>query len=210
MCFAAIAPHEGSRELGAIDAHLRHVDGHGLDARTAGAGELADAVDGVVIVERQQIAVAALERVSLADEPQRPAGVRREDGQVLRRIRVEELEHGPARALHVFRHRRGAGIGRVRIPEDVRGQKSEMTAQLALRVKAAAGVIEVDVVPEVEAAVLGRAKPVERRGGGPLRPLLRESRASAVELSQTFRTRPFHRRSSDNRCIVHTPPGRVV
>ena len=38
-------------------------------SRSAGAGELADPVDRVVVVEREQEPVAPVERVRLADQP---------------------------------------------------------------------------------------------------------------------------------------------
>ena len=73
----------------------------GRDARdvgrlgAAGAGELADAVDRVVVVEREQEAIPGVEGVGLADEPQRAGRVGREDRDVLLRIGAEELQHPP-------------------------------------------------------------------------------------------------------------------
>jgi hypothetical protein len=61
----------------------------GQDARdigrlgVAGAGELADAVDRVVVVEGEQEAIPWAEGVGLADEPQRPGRVGCEDRDVL-------------------------------------------------------------------------------------------------------------------------------
>ena len=62
------------------------------------AGELADAVDRIVIVERRQKPAALGEREALADVFQGAAGVEREDGRVVPG-RPEEVEHGRARAL---------------------------------------------------------------------------------------------------------------
>ena len=53
------------------------------DRRPFAMGELADAVDGVVIVVAQQVDAAGPEGIGLADQSQRPGGVRREDDVVL-------------------------------------------------------------------------------------------------------------------------------
>ena len=53
--------------------------------RRFGAGELADAVDRVVVVERQRERATRLERVRLTDELQRAGRVRREDAWRTRR-----------------------------------------------------------------------------------------------------------------------------
>ena len=76
---------EVARQQLFVDAQIRR------DARQVGglgaarAGELADPVDGVVVVEREQEPVAGVKRVGLADEAQRARGVGGEDRDVLLR-----------------------------------------------------------------------------------------------------------------------------
>ena len=148
-----------------VDAQLgcgaRHVGRLGA----AGAGELAHAVHRVVVVEGEEEPVARAERVRLADEPQRSRRVRREDGDVLLRIRTEEPEHRVARPLDELRHRRRGRVDGVGVAEDARPQQLEMLRQLRLRVEPGARVVEVDVAGGVEPRVVGGAELVERRGG---------------------------------------------
>jgi hypothetical protein len=80
-------------EQALVDAEIGrdagHVGGHG----TAGARELADAVDRVMVVEGRQEAVAGPEPIRLADQAQRAGRVGREDRDVLVRRGVEERQH---------------------------------------------------------------------------------------------------------------------
>ena len=94
-----------AREQPFVDPQL------GGDARNVGGlsavgtRELTDAIDRVVVVEREQETVAVMEGVPLADLPQRPGCVGREDRHVLLGGRSEELEHVCAGALDQFRAR---------------------------------------------------------------------------------------------------------
>ncbi len=73
-------------------------------------GELADAIDGVVVVKGQQVMPAG-EGIGLADQLERAAGVGREDAQVFLGVGVEELEHVFARAFDQFGGGQGGGVG---------------------------------------------------------------------------------------------------
>jgi hypothetical protein len=98
-----------TREQPFVDPQL------GGDARNVGGlsavgtRELTDAIDRVVVVEREQETVAVMEgvplAVPLADQPQRLGCVGREDRHVLLGGRSEELEHVCAGALDQFRAR---------------------------------------------------------------------------------------------------------
>jgi hypothetical protein len=76
----------------------------------SGARELADAVDGVVVVEGEQEAISRTERIGLADESQRARRIRREDGDVFVGGGPKELEHRVAGPLDERRHRRRGRI----------------------------------------------------------------------------------------------------
>ena len=144
-----------------VDAQIgrdaRHVRGLGAP----GARELADPVDGVVVVEGEQEAVAGVERVRLADEPQRAGGVRGEDRDVLVGRGVEELEHGRAGALDELGARRRGRVDGVRVAEHAALEQPHVLAQLRLGVEPAAGVVEVHVAAAVKAREVAAAQLVQ-------------------------------------------------
>ncbi len=146
----------GDAQVGRLERHVR-----GLHA--LGAGELADAVDRVVVVEQGQVPALGHERIRLADEPQSTRRVRREDAGVLALGSVEVAQHGSARPLHEHGRGRRRGIDGVRVAVDRLAQDAQVLGELRFRVQAAAGVVEVDVAARVEAPVLGGAELVEHR-----------------------------------------------
>src|SRR5581483_3917390 len=81
---------EVARQGRVADAKLRRFARYVRPLCAARARELADPVDGVVIVGREQEAVARLERIRLADEAQRTGRVRCEDRDILLRRCAEE------------------------------------------------------------------------------------------------------------------------
>jgi hypothetical protein len=99
-----------ARQQALIDAQIGCDAGDVARLGAAGAGELADPVDRVVIVEGEQEAVARTERVRLAHEAQGTRCVRGEDCHVLFWRGTEESEHGRARPLDQFGHRRRSRI----------------------------------------------------------------------------------------------------
>jgi hypothetical protein len=117
-----------------------------------------------VVVEGQQV-VPAGERIRLAHQLERPAGVGRENAQVLFGVGVEELEHVLARVLHQFGGSHGGGIAGVRVAEHMLAEHLEMLADLGIRIQAAAGVIEVDLLGQVEPGIVRFAQVIERLGG---------------------------------------------
>ncbi len=79
-------------------------------------GRLAQPVDGVVLIGREQ-ELAALE-LEVLEETDRPRRVGREDDLVLGRVRVDVREHGGAGLMHLV-HRTGGGpVVGVRISDD--------------------------------------------------------------------------------------------
>ena len=93
-----------------VEAQVLLADRHVGDRGAPLAGELADAVDGVVVVVGEQEATAGRERVRLADELERAARVGREDDLELVLGGVEEAAHRVARLLgELGRGERGRG-----------------------------------------------------------------------------------------------------
>ncbi|MNC85050.1 hypothetical protein D3C83_06250 [compost metagenome] len=134
-----------------------------FDERSAGAGELADAVDRVVIVGAQEQPPARRERKALAHVLQGARRIGRKDGGVVG-AGVEPLEHGAARPFDDNRRRtRGTACG-VRVPEYAAGEHRGVLTQLRFRVQARARVVEIQVAGRVETSVLGGPQPVDMRG----------------------------------------------
>ena len=156
---------EVAREDALVDPQVGGDARHVGDLRAAGTNELADAVDRVVVVDRQQEAVAGVERVGLADQAQRAGRVGREDRDVLVRRRAEEGEHGRPGLLGERRARRRGRVDRVRVPEHAALEQPEVLTQLGVGVQAAARVVEVDVPGRVEAPVVGLPQRVEQVEG---------------------------------------------
>ena len=152
-----------ARQQTLVDAQLRRLARNVGRLGAARSRELADAVDGIVVVEGEQEAVAGVERIGLADETQRAGRVRREDRDVLVPGGAEELEYRLARLLDELRHRRRRRVERVRVAEDVASQQIEVLGELRLGVEAGTGVVEIDVAARVKAGKLAAAELVECR-----------------------------------------------
>ena len=146
-----------------IQPQFGHHQGRVLNRGAFGARELANAVDGVVVVEREQITAARRKRKGFAKEFQRRRGILREDEDILFGARMEIAEDVPARAFDVLGHLDRSGACGMRIAQDAGTQQVEMLLQLRFGVERAAGVVEVHLFAFVQAAVLGRAKIVQQR-----------------------------------------------
>ena len=103
-----------------VRRHHRQVDGAGAVC----AIELADAVHGVVVVEGEQELVSGRERVGLADQLQRVAGVGREHHRVLVGVGAEEVEDAAPASLHEPRAADGGRVRGVGVAEDVPSSSS--------------------------------------------------------------------------------------
>jgi hypothetical protein len=101
-----------------VDAQLRGTARHVGRLGAAGASELANPVDRVVVVEGEQEAIAGAERVGLTDQAQRSGRVWGEDRDVLVGRGAEESEHGRARLFDELGHCRRGRVERVRVAED--------------------------------------------------------------------------------------------
>ena len=150
-----------ARQQALVHAQIGRDARHVGRLRAPGAGELADAVDRIVVVEGEQEAIAGAERVGLADEPQRAGRVGREDRDVLLRGGFEELEHARSGALQHLGARSRGWVDRVRVAEHVLAQQRHVLDQLRLGVQPAAGVVEVDVAASVQAREVAAAELVE-------------------------------------------------
>jgi hypothetical protein len=164
-----------ARRLGQVSRQQARIDPQvGGDARhvgrlgAAGARELADPVNRVVVVERQQEAIAGTERIRLADQPQRTRRIGREDRHVLVRRGVEELQHGGTGTLAQLRARRRRRVDRVRIAEHLALQQPDVLVQLRGGEQPPAGVVEIHMAAVVEAAEVAGAQLVEPRRRGVL------------------------------------------
>ena len=141
-----------------VHPQLRRHDGDVRHLRPAAAGELADPVDRVVVVGRQGERATRAEPVRLPDEAQRSGRVGGEDAQELVGRGVEVVADRPSTSLdELGRGARRRVLG-VRVTEHLAAQQRGVGVQLARRVQAAAGVIEVHLAGGVEAAVLGVAE----------------------------------------------------
>ena len=155
---------EAAGELGLIGAQFRWRHRNVGDGRAFVARELADAVDGVVIIEGQQVVVAGTEGIRLADQLERAGRVRREDDHVLVGGGVEVAQDVLARLLDTLGHRHRGQVLRVRVAKDAAGEHGDVLAHLRLGVDAPAGIIQVDLPLLIEPRVLGRAQRVQLVG----------------------------------------------
>ena len=105
------------------------------------------------------------EGIGLAHQLERAAGVGREDAQVFLGVGVEEFEHVLARVLHQFGGSQGGGVGGVRVAEDMFAEQLLVLADLRFGIQPAAGVIQIDVLGQVEPGILGGAQLVDGFGG---------------------------------------------
>ena len=117
-----------------------------------------------MVVERQQVLAAGIERVRFADELESLCRIRRKDDDVLIRIRVEEVEHGKPRLFDEGRSQRRCRVGRVRVSEQMIAQQRRMPIDEGKRHEIAGRVIEIYVSEAVEQRILARAQIVERTG----------------------------------------------
>jgi hypothetical protein len=146
----------------AVDAQLGRGHRHVADPRAAPPGELTDAVDRVVVVHGKREPAAGRERVGLADQPQRRAGVGGEHAQVLLPRGAEEVADRLPGLLDQLRRGQRGRVIRVRVAQHPVVQQRGVRLDLAVRVQPAAGVVEVHVAGAVQAAVLGPPQPGER------------------------------------------------
>ena len=152
----------GDAQLGPRQRRIRH-------GGALGPGELAQAVDRIVVVGRHQQARTLCEGERFANQLQRARGIRREDRRVLV-AGIEVLQHRGPRALDAPRHLARTGAGRVRVAEDVVVQHLAVRTHLRRGMQAAAGVVEIDLPLGVEPAVLAGPQRIEKRCPGVVRP----------------------------------------
>jgi hypothetical protein len=117
-------------------------------------GKLAEAVDQVVAVGREDEPAPAPEGVGLADQPRRARGVGREDDDVLVCGDVEEAEDSSPRLLNGFGGRGTGWVCRVGVAIDRLGKPLLVVADLGGSGEPGAGVVEIDMILRVEIAIL--------------------------------------------------------
>ena len=110
---------EGLVEDGLVDPHVGQGERDVSDGSLFRPSEFADAVDGVVVVERQQIALARAEGVGFSDQLERIRRIGGKDGRVVLGRGVEVGEDLVAGAFDDFGHRRGGRVVGVRVAENV-------------------------------------------------------------------------------------------
>jgi hypothetical protein len=121
--------------LGFVHTHIWQGDRNVGHLGAAGAGEFADPVDRVVIVEGQQVVAALPEGIGFADQFERAAGVLGEDDNVLFRRGVEELQNVLAGAFDQTGLGLRGWVGRVRVAEDVLVEQLVVPVDLRLGVQ---------------------------------------------------------------------------
>ena len=156
--------------LGQQGVHGRHVNTQFrarqrrvAHAGACPAGELADAVDRVVVVRAQQQSCARRKRIGLAHQFQGARRVQGEDRRVLAGG-VEVVQHGSTRLLDPARHFGRAGVDRMRIAKHLFAEHLRVLAHLRRRVQAAAGEVQVDLPAGVEPAIFGVTQRIQRAG----------------------------------------------
>ncbi len=127
----------------------------------AGAGELPDAVHGIVVIHGKHEAGHSPEWICLTDQAARAGGVRREDDRVFGGRSVEIAEHRRPGLLDELGGRAGCRAFRVRVAETPAAQPPGVRAQLRVRGEAGAGVVEVGVPARVEIGVFAGAQVIE-------------------------------------------------
>ena len=150
----ASPPGEGAVEPVAVDAQIRWPDRHVLDARSGAAGDLADAVDRVVVVDREREDATGPEGVRIGDDLEAGRGVGREDAHVVVAGRAEERQDRSPRPLHLGRRRQRRRVGRVGIAEHARAQELGVGVDLRSGVQARSCVVEVRRPAGLQAPVL--------------------------------------------------------
>src|SRR5690606_33354668 len=86
------------------------------------------------------------------------------DGKIFARVGVKEFENIFARAFDKFSGGKRSGIGRMRVAEDAFVKELVVLSNLRLGVDAAARVIEINVLPRVEAGIIALAEFVDFGG----------------------------------------------
>src|SRR5713226_4639413 len=144
---------EEREEKGFIHAQLGRRDRQVGVRGAPGTRELADAVDGVVVIEEEQVLPSRLEGIGLAQQLERVGGIGGEDDGVFARIGMKKLEYNGAGSF--VQSGRGAGgrTERVRIAKHAAAQQFKVLAELALGVQPASGVVQVDMVQFVQASI---------------------------------------------------------
>ena len=104
-----------TRQHGLIHTHIRECHRYIGHVRPLDMGELADAVDRIVVIKGQQVVATLAERIGLADQLKGAAGVLGKDDDVLFRGGVEILQDILSGALDQVRGKMGGGVGRMRI-----------------------------------------------------------------------------------------------
>ena len=113
-----------------IDPQIREADRNIGHFGTPGVGIFADAVDRVVVVEGQQVAVARGKGIGLPDQFEGAAGVLGENDRVFGRVSMEELQDAAAGAFNQLCGRHGGGVGRVRVAKNMVSQDLLVKPQL--------------------------------------------------------------------------------
>lgn len=156
-------------ELFFVQAQVRQYDGDISDLSAFGKRILADTVDRVVVVEGEQVAAACPERVALANQLERCAGIVGEDAGVFLRVGIEELEDLNTGFLHQAGGLRGGGVVGVRVAKDGFFEKAVVRLELGAGVETRAGVIQVDMPVADELRVFLLSQVIDEGGGCVLR-----------------------------------------
>ena len=131
----------------------------------AGAGELADPVDAVVVVGREHKAGSSAERVGFPDESGGGRSIGGEDDSVLGRVGIEMLKNALPCLVNGNGGGLAGGIDRVGVAEHGVLHARFMCPELGLGRKSRTGVVKVDMVLGIEVRVFSGAEMVQRIRG---------------------------------------------
>ncbi len=110
---------ERTEEKLLVHPHIGWNDGHVREARSFAMSKLTDVVDGVVVIEGEQVLPTRSKGIRLPYELKRTRGIGCEDSRIVIGGRVELVKHVSANMLNQDSHSLGSRIGRVGIAEHV-------------------------------------------------------------------------------------------
>src|SRR3954471_20092944 len=152
---------EAAQLLDRIDQPKLAIERQVTHAGAATPREFAKSIHRVVVVDRQRELAAATERVTLAYELDRTAGIHGEHHVVHGVVCIEELEHTRARSLQEGGAASGGVALRVWVPKHPFDEKISMRVQLRFCVERAARVVEVREPQAIEPRILTDSKRFE-------------------------------------------------
>ena len=148
-----------------VQPHFGQDDRNVGRRRATRAGELANAVHRIVVVEGKQEPSAGREGIRLADQFQCLTGIGGKDHGPLAGIGVEELQHPLPGTGDIGRGARRTGVHRVRVAEQMVAEEREMAIELRPAVQTRGRIVQIRAPGVVQQRVFAGTQRVERPRG---------------------------------------------